>query len=111
MMELDKIRNHNLEDPEMTRQYHTALSGIFRLYLSRKLHINLMNKTTGEVLVEIPGKHISHEQVSRLAAALRCGDAVKFAKYLPPGIESRDCFDKIKETIDITEQSSAIKQT
>ncbi|MEY2916489.1 MAG: hypothetical protein RIS73_203, partial [Bacteroidota bacterium] len=31
--------------------------------------------------------------------ALRCGDAVKFAKYLPVLSESEECFTKIKETI------------
>jgi hypothetical protein len=46
------------------------------------------------------------EDISKLATALRCTDAVKFAKYLPQADESNDCLQKIKETIILTERQT-----
>jgi hypothetical protein len=48
------------------------------------------------------------DQLSNLAMALRCTDAVKFAKYLPMTDESEECLEKIKNTISLIEQHSKI---
>jgi len=49
---------------------------------------------------------MSGENVSNLATALRCTDAVKFAKYLPGVAESEDCLKKIKSAIDLIEHQT-----
>jgi hypothetical protein len=46
------------------------------------------------------------ENISALATALRCSDAVKFAKYIPSAIESEECRLKIKETLNSIEQAA-----
>jgi hypothetical protein len=50
--------------------------------------------------------HLPAEDISKLATALRCTDAVKFAKYLPLSNESEDCLQKIKETIHVIEHKT-----
>ncbi len=105
MAALDELKNTDLSDTLSVKNYHTRISEIFRRYATRKFQPGLMNKTTGEVLVNLQGNHISHEQVAKLAAALRCGDAVKFAKYLPPVFESQSAFDQVKETIVLMDRS------
>ena len=58
-----------------------------------------MNKTTGDVLVHLADNKVPTDIITIAATALRCGDATKFAKYLPAATESEDCFAKIKEAI------------
>ena len=62
----------------------TIKGNIFKKYYSRKINKNLMTETTGDLLILLQ-KHTHIQQtVSAAAQALRCGDAVKFAKYIPP---------------------------
>jgi hypothetical protein len=86
--------------------YHTKLAAIFKNYLGRKQQVNLLNKTTGDLLISMSKINLSPGNISDLATALRCTDAVKFAKYLPLSNESEDCLIKIKETINLTEHKS-----
>jgi len=113
MLELKKISQFNLQDAAEIKSYHIRLAEIFKHYLGRKQSKNLLNKTTGDLLISIKEMNLPAEAVSNLATALRCTDAVKFAKYLPLSNESEDCLQKIKETISLTERSagSIVKTT
>jgi hypothetical protein len=51
---------------------------------------------------------LPQENISDLATALRCTDAVKFAKYWPLSNESEECMQKIKETINLTETAKLL---
>ena len=57
-------------------------------------------------MIGMTGINLTSENISSLATALRCTDAVKFAKYLPLSNESLDCGQKIQETIILTEQQT-----
>ena len=106
MEELKKLSQLNLQDAAEIKMFHTKLSAVFKNYLGRKQSKNLMNETTGDLLISISRNNIPQEDVSKLATALRCTDAVKFAKYLPLSNESEDCLQKIKETIHLTEHKT-----
>ena len=106
MEELKKLSEFNLQDAVEIKIYHIRLAEIFKNYLGRKRQKNLLNKTTGDLLINISGINLSPENISNLATALRCTDAVKFAKYLPLSNESEDCLQKIKETIHLTETTN-----
>ncbi len=99
MQALDALKKLQLQQPCDIKKYHDGMSGAFRWYLSRKQRVSILNKTTGDVLVMLAGSNLSKEIISTAATALRCGDAVKFAKYLPAVSESEDCMNKIKEVI------------
>jgi len=99
MEELKKLSQFNLQDAASIKAYHARLAEIFKQYLGRKQSKNLLNKTTGDLLISVRDIHLPAENISNLATALRCTDAVKFAKYLPLSNESEDCLQKIKETI------------
>ena len=105
MQELKKLDQYNLQDAAEIKLYHSRLSEIFKRYLGRKENKNLSNRTTSELLIQMKENDLSNENISALATALRCSDAVKFAKYLPTMIESAESKDKIKETIDLMEQT------
>jgi hypothetical protein len=99
MQQLEKLKQLNLQQTEELKQFHAKLSNIFKWYLSRKQKLSIMNKTTGDVLVLLTGNNLPKETIADAATALRCGDAVKFAKYIPPVYESEECLAKIKATI------------
>jgi uncharacterized membrane-anchored protein YhcB (DUF1043 family) len=106
MQELAKLDQLNLNSAEDVKQYHSGLSDIFRRYNGRKQNKNLLNKTTGDILIEMKKNDLARENISMLATALRCSDAVKFARYIPLPTESKDCLVKIKETIHLIEQQT-----
>lgn len=101
--ELKNLSKFNLQDPAEIKLYHIKLAYIFKNYLGRKQNKNLFNKTAGELLVNTKEAGIPTENISELATALRCTDAVKFAKYLPLSNESEDCKQKVAEAIKLIE--------
>ena len=106
MQEIKKLAHYNLQNTEEIKLYHSKLSGIFKRYLGRKQNKNLLNKTTGDLLIRMTEGGLTVNHVSNLATALRCTDAVKFAKYLPEVSESEDCLQKIKTIINLIEQQT-----
>jgi hypothetical protein len=106
MEELKKLTQFDLQDPATIKRYHARLAEIFKNYLGRKQSKNLLNKTTGDLLISMRDIDLPAENISNLATALRCTDAVKFAKYLPSQSESEDSLQKIKETINLIEHKT-----
>ena len=72
-------------------------------YYSRKSGTDMMNKTTGEILLTMQ-QYNDNGFLSKLAEALRCGDAVKFAKFLPDADDSTGSLVRIREAIRYLEQ-------
>ena len=99
MRELDKLSGTDLTDPILIRSFHTRCTEIFKRYLGRTRGQNLDNRTTSDLLVKLSGREMDADSISRLAIALRCSDAVKFAKYRPSTTESEECKQIIRETI------------
>ncbi len=102
--ELMKLKQLDLNVASDTRLYHTRISEIFRRYCSRKYNVNLMTKTSSGILLELKERNVEPALLSKAAAALRGGDAVKFAKYLPPVYESENCLLDIQTLIDTIEK-------
>lgn len=107
MKALDVIRSFNLAEPENIKSYHVTLSSVFKRYCSRKLDQHMMNETTGELLLKIKENITDPGIVSELAEALRCADAVKFAKYLPVSELSLKSLDQVKSVIENLERISS----
>ena len=105
MVELKNLAGLNLQDAAEVKQYHIKLAAIFKNYLGRKQGKSLFSKTAGDLLINMKEVNLPPENISDLATALRCTDAVKFAKYLPLPDQSEDALQKIKETITLTESS------
>ena len=109
MQELDKLLQLDVQDAATIKQFHTRLAAIFKNYLGRKQHKQLTGETTGDILIHLKRYNIQPEDIIKLATALRCTDAVKFAKYLPLPAESMDCLQKIKQVILQVENLKALK--
>ncbi|HQW84560.1 MAG TPA: hypothetical protein PK987_08875, partial [Ferruginibacter sp.] len=108
MQELDKLSHYDLHNAIEIKQFHITLATIFKNYLGRKSQFNFTNETTGDLLISIKNNNLHQEDIGKLATALRCTDAVKFAKYLPMPDESMDCLQKIKETFRVIEHLKSL---
>jgi hypothetical protein len=104
MAEIKNLSRFNLQNAADIKAYHIKLAGIIKNNMGPKLRKNLFSKTTGDLLITMKEVNLPPVNISELATALRCTDAVKFARYLPLSSESEDCKLKIKETITLTEQ-------
>ncbi|MBS1496027.1 MAG: hypothetical protein JSU03_13415 [Bacteroidetes bacterium] len=103
MQSLKDCTKYNLHESAEIKEYHTALANIFKKYLSRMNRQNLMNRTTGDVLLSLKQAN-ANEVVPMIAEALRTGDAVKFAKYISSDAEHKKSMEDIKAAIDMLEK-------
>jgi hypothetical protein len=104
MQELKKLESAILTDAVSIKRYHIKLSEIIKQYLSERHHKNRNNQTTGDLLIVLKETGLSTDDLSSLATVLRCGDAVKFAKYLPETAESKNCLTGMLHSIKQIEQ-------
>lgn len=89
MQSLDTLETSKLIEKGEVKNYYSQVSDIFKRYLSRKTNLLQMHLTASEVLPELMQYNISRELLSDFANTLKTGDAVKFAKYMPPAEDSR----------------------
>ncbi len=89
------------------KEFHSRLTGIFRLYIYQKKGILSLQKTTDDLVLQLKSLNISKEQFDKLAQSLRLSDFVKFAKYNSTGEDDSNCFNTISETINQIELSGS----
>jgi hypothetical protein len=109
ILELEALTKNDLSSAPLIKQYHSKLPEIFKHYLSVTQGVNYGTSTTSEVLILLGQKGLGKNQLSTTAAALRCSDAVKFARFLPDNHESVACWQTIKQTIDLIERANTNK--
>jgi len=100
MNAIERLDEYDLTDAHQVKIFHSRLAEIFKEYLSHIQNKNRLSQTTSEVLISVKEKQLDGEVFSNLAAALRCSDAVKFAKYHPSVNISKDSQLSIKKTIE-----------
>lgn len=100
MKGLEELKKYNLSQPADIKLFHSTLASIIKRFYSRKTDQVLLNKTTGDLLLKFREQNVSADLIASMAAALRIGDAVKFAKYLPPAEESNICLEQVKDGIE-----------
>ena len=99
------VRKKELADPYkeatdgLNKLSAMVLSDIFKRYVGRVYNRKVSHFTTEEVLLYIKDK-AGVSDLSGIAEALRLGDAVKFAKYLPGDNDNKTAFITIKKAID-----------
>ena len=96
---LELLPQEKLLENNEVKRFHTSLSDIFKRYLSRQTHKNLLNQTTNDLLLEMQENHFSKEIISNMANVLGMADTVKFAKYIPGIVSSEDSRQQLIKTI------------
>lgn len=92
------------------KQFHSELTGIFRLYIFRKKGILSLQKTTDDLVVQLRNLDMTKDQFDRLSQSLRLSDFVKFAKYVPSNEDDKMVFEEIKNAI-ITIEKTETRHT
>ncbi len=108
MLDLETLKEMNVSTPAGIKAFHSRLPEILKQYLSSAGGTRLGSSTTSELLISLHQLQIDRTTLSGAAAALRCSDAVKFAKYLPATEESGQCLLQVKQLI---EQAEAMSNT
>lgn len=101
MKELGKLENSPFGDKE----YYSALISVFRLYVLKRKGILSLQKTTDDLVLQLKDLGLPADLFSQLAAALRMGDFVKFAKYKPGAADRKDSVDHIKSAVTAIEKT------
>jgi LPXTG-motif cell wall-anchored protein len=95
MKQLEQLQKEKVE----TKQFHTQLTDIFRLYIFRKKGIHSLQKTTDDLALQLRKLDIDPASLDNLSQSLRMSDYVKFAKYIPAPEDDKKCFTAIKNAI------------
>ncbi len=109
MQALNQLQQYDLSNAADIKLVHSKLAEILKQYLSRRENDDYLNKTTSDVLIGLKQIGVGSEMISRLAGTLRLGDAVKFAKYLPPSGETEDSIQSVKALIESFKQNTSPK--
>lgn len=88
MISLDQLKKMLHEDPSSVKIYYSGINDTLRIFLNRKLGLITMEKTSGELILSLNDLKMNRDVFSNLAASLRMGDFVKFAKYVPGPYEN-----------------------
>jgi hypothetical protein len=105
MAALASLAGTDKPDAAGIREIHGKLTAVFKRYLGRRLSRKMDSRTTSDLLVELSILGLPKNDISEQAMSMRCSDAVKFAKYLPPAGETEDCIQRTRETIHRVEQT------
>lgn len=103
MLQLEKLSKQNAD----SKVFHSSLTEIFRLYISRRKGIRSLQKTTDDLVIQLKALNIDKENFEKLSQALRLSDFVKFAKYSSSAEEDVQCFLIIKNIIHQIEKSGS----
>lgn len=101
---LSELQSEQLLVKGEVKQFHVRLTDIFKRYLSRKTKTNLLNLTSGDLLLKLNEMNVSNSHISTIANNLLLSDAVKFAKYQPPIQGSEEALLNTKKTIEPLEE-------
>jgi hypothetical protein len=82
------------------KAFHTGLNDTLRWYLYRSTNAATMEKTSGELMLQLKQFNLANEEFTSLAQSLRMNDAVKFAKYQPEPEENEASLHTIKKAIE-----------
>lgn len=100
---LQQLQQLRAEKPA-SREYHSRLVDIFRVYVADRRGIHSLQATTGDLVSQLRTLGMNTEQFNRLADSLRKTDFVKYAKHVPTEEEDRQAYDVIYRSIEQIEQ-------
>jgi hypothetical protein len=99
MINLEMLKKMMKEDPSSVKKYYSGLNDTLRIFLNRQLGLVTMEKTSEELILSLSNLKMDRDSFSNLTAALRMGDFVKFAKYIPGPYENDTNWEIIKNSI------------
>ena len=103
LMELEKLRVKKLWQSGKTKEYHTELTNILRIYIENRFHLMAMESTSAEILEDLNEKTtIPKQTLEILDKVLSMADLVKFAKYIPLPEDHEQSIDNAVSFVNVT---------
>jgi hypothetical protein len=99
LQSLEELSKQGVDAAGGAKAFHTRLNDIFRWYLYRRAGMPTMEKTSGELMVQLRQLNMDNGTFTQLAQGLRMGDAVKFAKYQPAAAENQETVDVFRQSV------------
>jgi hypothetical protein len=96
---LDQLKKMLQEDPSTVKKYYSGMNDTLRVFMNRRLGLITMEKTSEEMIHSLSDLNLNRDVFTNLAAALRMGDFVKFAKYVPGPYENDNNFETIRKAL------------
>jgi hypothetical protein len=96
---LEKLKKMLKEEPSAVKKYYSGLTDTMRIYLNKQFGLVTMDKTTEDMIHYLSDLKMDRDAFSNLTAALRMGDFVKFAKYIPGPYENDQNWETIRSSI------------
>ena len=103
-LSLAELKDQQLWQRGMEKEYYTRLTDILRNYLHRRYGLYAMEMTSGEIIVAIKGLDVEKDLVKNLKGIFDLSDLVKFAKYRPVPEENEQCMYLGGSFVDATEE-------
>ncbi len=100
LLAIQELQRRSQTEPVRTKIFHSELNDILRQYLYRKSGTATMEKTSGELMLQLKQFNLPGNGFTTLAQVLRMNDAVKFAKYQPAENENQQAIETIKESVE-----------
>jgi BatD DUF11 like domain len=102
---LEQLKQMLKEDPSSVKKYYSGLTDTLRIFLNRHLGLVTMEKTSEELILSLSNLKMDQDLFSSLTEALRMGDFVKFAKYIPGPYENDNNWEVIRKSIVLLNES------
>lgn len=95
---LQQLTSLEKEGPDRM-EYHNRLTAIFRLYIYRKKGLHSLQRTTGELVLQLQQLNLEKNILYRLTQALRLSDFVKFARFQSGTADDAEALTAVREAI------------
>jgi hypothetical protein len=99
LAKLDELKMMLHNDPASVKKFYSGMHDCLRIYLNRELGLVTMEKTSEELILSLSDLQMDGEKFFKLFSALRMGDFVKFAKYIPGPFENENNLEVIRTAI------------
>jgi hypothetical protein len=101
LLSLNELQARQLPEKGQVKTFYTGLNDILRLFITRKLALSTMQKTSEELFLQVKDLGLPHDDFIAMVQTLRMSDAVKFAKYVPGNADNEESFRNIRKSIEL----------
>lgn len=108
--QLELIKKKKLYQSGKIKQYYTEITDVLRIYLEGRLHIQTMERTSHEILIEVKNTdEFDTKHIKRIEHILYIADMVKFAKLKPISNESEQFFKDVYSLVEKTKYIETVE--
>ncbi|GHV37229.1 hypothetical protein FACS1894178_8990 [Bacteroidia bacterium] len=99
---LEKLKQSQLWQQSLVKEYYSELTDILREYIEKALNIPAIEMTSEELLNKMRSEKMKSEEMKMVQEILNTADLAKFAKYQPYIDEHDNCYKLVKKFVEDT---------